>query len=59
MIVRLASTSPWVLLGSGDFFSVQLMNSARSPVKSYVVSVMTELWSPGPPGGNGRVRPRG
>ena len=43
MIVRLASTSPWVLLGSGDRFNVQLMKSARRPVKSYVVSFMTAL----------------
>ena len=28
MMCRLTSTSPWVLLGSGDRFSVQLMNSA-------------------------------
>ena len=28
MMCRLMSTSPWVLLGSGDRFSVQLMNSA-------------------------------
>ena len=33
-IVRLASTSPWVLLGSGDLLRVQLMNRARRPVKS-------------------------
>ena len=43
MIVRLASTSPWVLLGSGDRFSVQLMKSALRPVKSYAVSFMTAL----------------
>jgi hypothetical protein len=34
MIVRLASTRPWVLLGSGDFFRVQLMKRARRPEKS-------------------------
>jgi hypothetical protein len=28
------------LLGSGERLSVQLMNSARRPVKSYAVSVM-------------------
>ena len=28
MMWRLASTRPWVLLGSGDLFSVQLMNRA-------------------------------
>ena len=28
MMWRLASTRAWVLLGSGDFFSVQLMKSA-------------------------------
>jgi hypothetical protein len=37
-----------VLLGSGERFSVQLTNSARSPVKSYVVSVMEPLSRPAP-----------
>jgi hypothetical protein len=32
------------LLVSGERLSVQLMKSARSPVKSYVVSVMESLW---------------
>jgi hypothetical protein len=32
-----------VLLGSGDRFNVQLMNKARRPVKSYVVSSMPRL----------------
>ena len=34
MMAALTSTRPWVWLGSGDFFSVQLMNMARRPVKS-------------------------
>ena len=34
MMCRLMSTRPWVLLGSGDFFKVQLMNSALRPLKS-------------------------
>jgi hypothetical protein len=34
-----------VLLGSGDFFSVQLMNTARRSEKSYVGSVMERLSS--------------
>jgi hypothetical protein len=32
MMCALASTSPWVLLGSGDRFKVQLMNSALRSV---------------------------
>src|SRR5262245_41644393 len=40
MIAALASTRPWVLLGSGDLFRVQLMKRARRPAKSYVVSFM-------------------
>ena len=40
MIVRLASTRPWVLLSSGERLSVQLMNSALRPVKSGRVAVM-------------------
>ncbi len=32
MIAALMSTSPWVLLTSGERFNVQLMNNALRPV---------------------------
>src|SRR5258708_1678736 len=43
MISVLMSIKPWVLLISGDFFSVQLMNSARRPVKSRSIVVTSQL----------------
>ena len=45
MIAVLTSTRPWVWLRSGELFSVQLMYIARSPEKSYVVSLMCRLSS--------------
>ena len=58
MMCRLASTRAWVLLGSGDRFSVQLMNRAlrSAPYVASgvtVVSVMDRTVPLHPGGGNG------